>query len=104
MAEANVYRVAVRHNVVVSVTRVAEAAEVQVPETKLEVSTQLARNHRLNGCIDGDYYFDDPDVAKYFAVLSLDFVKRLIEQTIEDLEGRTFAPEVDWHNRHCPAP
>ena len=100
MTERKIYRVTVRHNVVFGIQRLAESGGIEVPETKLEVGTQLARNHQANGCIDGDYYFDDVDTARYFAILSLDSVKKLIEKTIETLEADKLGPDADWRNAH----
>ncbi len=100
MTERKFYRVTVRHNVVFGIQRVAESGGIEVPETKLEVGTQLARNHQANGCIDGDYYFDDVDTARYFAILSLDFIKKLIERTIETLEADKLDSDADWRNVH----
>ena len=102
MAEGEIYRVTVTHNVVSYIGRVAEAeaAGVEVPDSKLEVSTQLARNNQMNGCLDGDYHFDHIEVAKHFAVLALDFAKRQIERSIEEIEGTTFAQDAVWHNPH----
>ncbi len=78
----------------------AESGGIEVPETKLGVRTQLARNHQANGCLDGDYYFDDVDTARYFAILSLDFIKKLIEMTIETLEADKLDSDADWRNVH----
>ena len=43
MTERKIYRVTVRHNVVFGIQRPAESGGIEVPETKLEVGTQLAR-------------------------------------------------------------
>ncbi len=102
MADECLYRVVVRHNVVCAITRVDSAHGANVTRTKLEVSTQLARNNQENGCIDGDYLFDDANMAKSFAILSLDYVKRLIDKTIEKIEDRSFTGEFDWSNAHLP--
>ena len=77
-------------------------AEVRIPGTKLEVSTQLARNHQERGCIDGDYYFDNADRAKYFAILCQDFVKKLVDKTMEELERVRSKPDEAWRNPLSP--
>lgn len=97
-----VFRVRVRHNVVCALDAVPARPDLVVPETKLEVSTQLARNHQAGGCIDGDYHFADVDTAKYFAVLCQDFVKRLVDKTAAELEKLRTAPEQAWRNLLVP--
>ena len=71
---------------------------MRVPESNLEVTSELAGNHQRHGCIDGRYRFDDPERARSFAVLALDFVKRMLEKRIEEIEAldtgaRFAAPE-----------
>ncbi|MFQ5935576.1 MAG: hypothetical protein ACE5LB_04120 [Acidiferrobacterales bacterium] len=102
MARKPLYKVVVRHNIVCAIQRLEDADRVDVPQTKLEVSTQLAKNNQENGCIDGDYYFEDANLAKNFAILSLDFAKRLIEKTLAQIEDRSFTGEFDWRNPHQP--
>ena len=55
--------------------------------SNLEVTSELARNHQRHGCIDGCYRFDEPERARSFAVLALDFVKRMLEKRIEQIEA-----------------
>ncbi|MSO94139.1 MAG: hypothetical protein EXQ86_12170 [Rhodospirillales bacterium] len=102
MGEPQAFRVRVRHNVVRSLGPVPMNASVRIPETKLEVSTQLARNHQERGCIDGDYYFDNADRAKYFAILCQDFVKKLVDKTAEELERVRNQPGETWRNPFSP--
>ena len=95
-----VFEVIVRHNTVQAIRRVTRTPDMHVPESNLEVTSELARNHQRHGCIDGCYRFDEPERARSFAVLALDFVKRLIEKRIEQIEsldtGAEFrAPEHD---------
>lgn len=96
------YKVMVKHNIVCAIQRVEGAGPVAVPQTKLEVSTQLARNNRERGCIDGEYYFEDARLAKNFAILCLDFAKRLIEKTLEKIEERSYVGEFDWSHPREP--
>lgn len=76
---AEVYAVVVEHNLVRAIER-SEPRGAPVPATPLEVSTQLAANHRANGCLDGRYYFTDTQSAKVFATLCLEFVKAMAEK------------------------
>jgi len=82
-----VFEVVVRHNAVQAIRRVPRAPDMHVPESNLEVTSELARNHQRNGCIDGCYRFDEPERARSFAVLALDFVKRMLEKRIEQIEA-----------------
>jgi hypothetical protein len=78
----DVYVVVVKNNMVCAIERSADPAPVSIPKTPLEVGTQLATNNRLNGCIDGHYYFDDTQRAKVFASLCLEFTKALVEKRL----------------------
>ena len=82
-----VFEVIVRHNTVQAIRRTLRAPGMHVPDSNLEVTSELARNHQLHGCIDGCYRFDEPERARSFAVLALDFVKRMIEKRIEQIES-----------------
>ena len=82
-----VFEVVVRHNAVQAIRRVARAPDMHVPESNLEVTSELARNHRRHGCIDGCYRFDEPERARSFAVLALDFVRRMLDRRIEHIEA-----------------
>ena len=82
-----VIEVLVRHNAVQAIRRVPRTPDMHVPESTLEVTSELARNHRRQGCIDGCYRFDEPERARSFAVLALDFVKRMLEKRIEQIEA-----------------
>ena len=82
-----VFEVVVRHNAVQAIRRAPRTADVHVPASNLEVTSELARNHQRHGCIDGCYRFDDPERARSFAVLALDFVKRMLEKRIEQIEA-----------------
>ena len=82
-----VFEVIVGHNAVQAIRKVPRARDMHVPESNLEVTSELARNHQRHGCIDGCYRFDDPERARSFAVLALDFVKRMLEKRIEQIES-----------------
>ena len=102
-----VFEVVVRHNAVQAIRRVPRTPDMHVPESNLEVTSELARNHRRNGCIDGCYRFDEFERARSFAVLALDFVKRMLEKCIEQIEaldtGAEFAaPEHKASQRQQP--
>jgi hypothetical protein len=79
---ADIYIVVVRNNVVSAIERSTETPPEPVPKTPLEVGTQLATNNRVNGCIDGRYYFDDTQRAKIFASLCLEFTKALVDKRL----------------------
>jgi hypothetical protein len=80
---ANTYVVVVQHNLVTEVRKESDAVGIVVPQTKLEVGTQLADNYRVHGCIDGNYYFDNPQRARIFATLCLEFTRGLIEKRLD---------------------
>lgn len=80
-----VYRVTVAHNLVQAIEKLQDADGVQVARTNLEAGELMAQNNQQNGCLDGSYYFDEPERARHFALLCLDFVKRLIEKREEGI-------------------
>ena len=90
-----VFEVLVRHNAVQAIRRVPRTPEMHVPGSNLEVTSKLARNHQRRGCIDGCYRFDEPERARSFAVLALDFVKRMLEQRIEQIEALDTGAEFE---------
>ena len=90
-----IFEVVVRHNTVQAIRRAPRTPDAHVPGSNLEVTSDLARNHRLHGCIDGCYRFDDPERARSFAVLALDFVKRMIEKRIEQIESLDTGAEFE---------
>ena len=89
------YRVAIRHNLVI---RMGQVADGEPELNNLSAGARLATAYRENGCIDGDYDFNNIHVAKDFAVLSLDFVKKLVSQNLENLEKHNFFSEPTWEN------
>ena len=82
-----IFEVIVLHNAVQAIRRAPRTSDTHVPESNLEVTSELALNHQHNGCIDGCYRFDEPERARSFAVLALDFVKRMLEKRIEEIES-----------------
>ena len=90
-----VFEVVVRHNAVRAIRRVPRTPDMHIPESNLEVTSELARNHQCHGCIDGCYRFDDPERARSFAVLALDFVRRMLEKRIEQIEGLDTGAEFE---------
>jgi len=103
MSEKRAFLVRVRHNLVYEVCPVEDASGMEIPATKLDVSAQLAASHRARGCIDGDYYFQDSATARRFAFLCQDFVKKLVERTVTELEEARFMPD-DYHWRNSLIP
>ena len=93
--QSQIYRVGIRHNLVVRLERVTDGH----PEyDNLSASSRLALAYQKNGCIDGDYNFTNINKAKDFAMLSLDFVKRLATRNLEHLETHNFYTEPTWKN------
>ena len=90
-----VFEVIVRHNAAQAIRRVPRAADMHVPESNLQVTSQLARNHQRHGYIDGCYRFDEFERARSFAVLALDFVKRMLEKRIEQIEALDTGAEFE---------
>ena len=90
-----VFEVIVRHNAVQAIRRVSRTPDMHVPGSNLEITSELARNHQRHGCIDGCYRFDEPERARSFAVLALDFVKRMLEQRIEQIEALDTGAEFE---------
>lgn len=100
-SEDRYYRVIVRHNIVVAIETLLPSPEIEVAATPLEVSSQMAANHQANGCLDGQYFFNEPETARQFAMLGLDFVQRMVEKATEHLNEAHIA-EFGWQNPHVP--
>ena len=90
-----VFEVVVRHNAVLAIRRVPRKPNMHVPASNLEVTSELARNHQRHGCIDGCYRLDEFERARSFAVLALDFVKRMLEKRIEEIESLDTGAEFE---------
>jgi len=98
MAVACAYRVTVRHNLVLGVESIDAMSDQELPTDNLEVTLTLAQNYRQNGCIDGEYLFSSVHQAKDFALVALDFVKKLTEKSEHVLSEHNFYAEPDWRN------
>jgi hypothetical protein len=104
MSDKRAFVVRVRHNLVCEVRPVEDASAIDIPATKLDVSAQLAASHRAKGCIDGDYHFEDCATARRFAFLCQDFVRKLVERTVTELEEARFMPDdYLWRNSLIPS-
>ena len=97
LGSPKLYRVLVSHNLVTRIEAIPYRDDVDVPDSPLEVSSLLAQNHMKNGCLDGAYYFEDSETARHFAYLSLDFMKRMFEKSIESLDAAKVSQE-GWAN------
>jgi hypothetical protein len=104
MERERVFRVVVRHNLVIAVESIEVAAPSGISGENLDVTLQLASNYRENGCIDGEYLFTSIHQAKDFALVALDFVKRLMEKSEQGLNAHNFYSEPDWHNPSAGKP
>lgn len=100
MTAEPLYRVVVTDNLVCAMEKVAHRDGVAVAHTNLEAGTQLSENNLRNGRLDGAYYFADAQIAREFALLCLDFVKRMTEQNIERIEDGEFSGLFECANPH----
>jgi hypothetical protein len=82
---AEIYVVVVEHNFVTAVRKLPSDAAVSVPESRLEIGTELATNYRARGCIDGSYHFDSAQRARVFATLCLEFIRALVDKRLDAL-------------------
>jgi len=92
------YRVVIEHNVVRAIEIVEGLEGVETADTPLDASTLLSTNYQAHGRLDGHYDFDDLGTAKEFAYLCLDFVRRLIDQTIVRFQDDDYAGEPRQDN------
>jgi hypothetical protein len=77
-----VFVVTVEHNLVSAIMRAPGDSAGAVPDTTLEVGTELAANYRRNGCLDGKYRFRNAQRARIFATLCLEFTQALTERRL----------------------
>ena len=78
--------VVVRHNLVEEIRHdITGEGSTPLLRTNLEAGTLLSENYRTNGCIDGEYWFDDLERSKAFAEICMDFVKKLLDARIEQI-------------------
>jgi hypothetical protein len=105
---ADTYIVVVRHNVVAAIEHSTEPPDRPIPKTPLEVATLLATNNRVNGCIDGRYYFDNSQGARIFAELCLEFTRALVDKRLAAVKaipvGSAAYQADDERDRDGPAP
>jgi len=100
MTWRDAYRVVIASNTVVRVEPVRLAIDTKVAESNLEAGTQLAQRNQRFGRLDGEYLFASLHDAKDFALLSLDFVRLLLEKSIERLKAHNFYAASTWQNPH----
>ena len=91
-----VYRVLVSQNLVTAVDLIEGKDVDGIATENLEVALKLAENYRETGTIDGEYFFSSIHGAKNFALLSLDFVKKLMEKSELNLNAHNFYSEPNW--------
>ncbi len=82
---AEIYVVVVEHNVVTAVRQLPGDAPVRIPQSRLDIGTELAANYRAHGCIDGRYHFDNAQRARIFATLCLEFTRALVDKRLDVL-------------------
>jgi hypothetical protein len=86
---ADTYVVVVEHNLVTAVHKLPEGSVAAIPETKLEIGTELANNYRTHGCIDGRYHFENAQRARVFATLCLEFARALVDKRLDAIKSLT---------------
>ena len=84
---SSVYEVTIRGNLVQSIHATSAHDVIDVPDSPLAVTSELATNHQRTGSIDGRYRFHDPEQARTFSLLAMDFVKRLLDRRISEIEA-----------------
>lgn len=94
----------VEGNLVNSIQRRDRQPDDVVPESPLEVGTQLATGFRQTGRIDGTYLFASRDGARTFASLCLQFVKALVEQRNRNIEALPAGFDTYWSEQQARGP
>ena len=93
-----VYRVVVRQNLV-TVVDIVEGKDVEgIATENLEVALKLAENYRKTNSIDGEYFFSGIHRAKDFSLLALDFIKKLMDKSEQNLKAHNFYSQPNWYN------
>ncbi len=92
------FRVVVQHNLVTTLETFESEQNMEIPADNLAVTLQLASKFRDSGNIDGSYVFRSIHSAKDFALVALDFIKKLIEKSEKGLETHNFYSEPTWLN------
>ena len=95
-----VFVVTVEHNLVSAIMRAPGDSAGAVPETTLEVGTELAANYRRNGCLDGKYRFRNAQRARIFATLCLEFMQALTERRLAAV--KVLRSDEDFDARGTP--
>lgn len=90
-----VFVVTVEHNLVSAIMRAPGASAGAIPETTLEVGTELAANYRRNGCLDGEYRFRNAQRSRIFATLCLEFMQALTERRLATVKA--LRSDEEWH-------
>ncbi len=98
MDGGGVYRVSISQNLVKSVDLIEGKSADGVASENLEVTLTLAENYRKTGAIDGEYFFSGIHRAKDFSLLALDFVKKLMEKSEQNLKAHNFYSQPNWYN------
>lgn len=96
------YRVVVRHNLVLEIQSVNAIKCGEMEDDPLEVSTQLARNNKINGRLDGEYDFETFEAARYFATLCTEFLEKLCQRTSQALDKLERPDDGPWQNPFIP--
>lgn len=102
MSEA--YRVSVRQNLVTAIEPIArgEANDLAGDDDPLAVSSRLAENNLKNGRLDGDYDFVSFEAARHFAMLCLEYLKKLCEKSATSVAAVDANGERIWRNECIP--
>ncbi len=80
--------VGVRHNLVEQIRCCDDLIKQQIIlKSNLDAGSLLAENFQTNGCIDGEYCFDDAERAKIFASVCMDFTKKLLQSRLERIDN-----------------
>ena len=93
-----VYRVVVSQNLV-TVVDIVEGKDVEgIATENLKVALKLAENYRKTSTIDGECFFSGIHRAKDFSLLALDFVKKLMDKSEQNLKAHNFYSQPNWYN------
>ena len=95
------YKVIIRHNIVVAIEAIPVSDESRIDHDPLQISSMLAANNLCNGCLDGEYLVADSEAARYFARLSLDFMKRTVDKSLELIDQGAIEG-TGWRNPCLP--
>jgi len=83
----------------VTVVDIVEGKDVEgIATENLEVALKLAENYRKTNSIDGEYFFSGIHRAKDFSLLALDFIKKLMDKSEQNLKAHNFYSQPNWYN------